>query len=184
MLWFSKWQQKWFSDFEVWLFKSGKKWFHPLLVQYKSEMNSSRKYPHPHHRRSLGILRGWGSQKLKNVKETMKLNCNYRGMRGFSSQKTSSGEGMDSLWNNTICEWCDTEWNFYCFTQDKCKSKMSRKIFLWCCLASWGVNLLTADLRNFKSRHLLGETQGWPHSVKNCFLGPKRVPLLGPKGKR
>jgi len=64
----------------VWLFKSGKKSFHPfsVLLEYNPKMCSSRKYPYPPHRRSMETLRGVRISKAKNLKKTVKLN-----QRGF-----------------------------------------------------------------------------------------------------
>ncbi len=54
-------------------------------------MCSSRKYLYPPHGRSLKILRGWGSQKPKFLKESMELNWNFQRGGGKKIKKPSVG---------------------------------------------------------------------------------------------
>jgi len=55
-------------------------------------MCASRKYPYPPHGWPLEILRGWGFQRPKFSKESMKLNWNFCRGGGVESEKPFMGE--------------------------------------------------------------------------------------------
>jgi len=61
-------------------------------------VSGSRKYAYPPHGWPLEILRGWGSQKSKFLKESTCRKLHWNLLRGGgreSNQETIHGEGMD-----------------------------------------------------------------------------------------
>jgi len=66
-------------------------------------MCGSSKYPYPHHRGSLEILRGrGGALKAKFLKKSMNLNWNFQRGGGPNQKKTLCEGSMDIFWNNTM----------------------------------------------------------------------------------
>jgi len=67
----------------------------------------TRKYPYPHHRGSLEILRRRGSYRPKFLKESMSLNWNLQRVGGGSNQKILCGRSMDIFRKDTL-------WQAFC----------------------------------------------------------------------
>jgi len=61
----------------------------------------SRKYPYPHHRGSLEILRGWGISKAKIFKEMYKPKLEFPEGWGAQTKKTLFEGSMDIFWKKT-----------------------------------------------------------------------------------